>query len=176
MNRNEYLRELERRLRGIPKEDREDALRYYSELIDDMGRGPNEDVVQDLGPVKNAAKSILDECGEKYASQVHESGRGTGKAIWLLALGLLSAPVTIPVAIVLIVCVLSIYLVIAVISFSMLAAGIGVFAGLIFIPGVSSKFLALGAGLVFIGLGILVGMGFVALLKLIVRVLGNRRK
>lgn len=141
-----------------------------------MGMGPNEDVEPELGSVKNVARNILDECGEKYASEVHESGRGTGRAIWLLILGLLSAPVTLPLAIVLLVCVFTIYIVLAALSFSMLAAGLGIIAGFIFIPSFSGKLLALGCGLVFLGLGILIGMGFIALLKLIVRFLGNRRK
>ena len=35
MNKQEFLKALSDRLQGIPKEDREKSLEYYSEMIDD---------------------------------------------------------------------------------------------------------------------------------------------
>ena len=52
MNRNEFLKELEKRLLFIPTEDRQDALEYYDEYIKDMGLGEEEDVIAKLGTPK----------------------------------------------------------------------------------------------------------------------------
>ena len=43
MNRADYIKELGKRLKYIPKEDRDDAIEYYTELISDMGIDENED-------------------------------------------------------------------------------------------------------------------------------------
>ena len=61
MNRADFVKELDKRLKYIPKEDREDAIEYYTELISDMGLGENDDVAAKLGSPKEVAKQIVDE-------------------------------------------------------------------------------------------------------------------
>ena len=41
MNKTEFLKALEKQLKYLPKEDRDDALNYYSEYIDDMNLAEN---------------------------------------------------------------------------------------------------------------------------------------
>ena len=36
MNKTEFIKQLEKRLRRLPKEDREDAIRYYEEYFEEM--------------------------------------------------------------------------------------------------------------------------------------------
>ena len=62
MNKEGFIKELDKRLKYIPKEDREDAIEYYTELISDMGLDEAHDITERLGSPKECAKKILDEC------------------------------------------------------------------------------------------------------------------
>ena len=66
MNKKEFLGSLEKHLKYLPKEDREDALNYYSEYIDDYNFAENEDISAKLGNPKDIAKNIIKECAEKH--------------------------------------------------------------------------------------------------------------
>lgn len=96
MTKHEFLNELEKRLRHMPREDREDALRYYSEYIDDMNLPPDADVSARLGNPKDVAKEIINNCTKK-----HMDGKGLkekGKSLWLIILSLFVSPLALPLA------------------------------------------------------------------------------
>lgn len=63
MNRNEFIEELERSLAGLPREEIDDKLAFYGEMIDDrMDDGiSEEDAVRELGDVKAIARQITAE-------------------------------------------------------------------------------------------------------------------
>ncbi len=62
MYKQEFLDELKTRLSGLPGEDIEESLDFYSEMIDDrMEEGFSEkDAVSDIGSVDEAVSQILD--------------------------------------------------------------------------------------------------------------------
>lgn len=63
MTKNEFLRELKGRLSGLPKEEAEKTLDYYSEMIDDrMDEGLDEQqAVAAVGTVDNAVSAAVSE-------------------------------------------------------------------------------------------------------------------
>lgn len=63
MNRNEFIEELEKNLKGIPMEEIDDKLAFYGEMIDDrMEDGiSEEDAVRELGEIKAIARQITAE-------------------------------------------------------------------------------------------------------------------
>lgn len=98
MNKTQFLRELEKKLRHMPKEDREDALRYYDEMISDMGLDNATDVTARLGSPKEVAKEIIGNCSKKHM----DSGKIRDKltALWLLILSLFVSPLALPLALI----------------------------------------------------------------------------
>lgn len=54
MNKNEFLRILRENLNGLPSEEAESAVRYYSEYIDDAGS--SDAVFEELGDPANSRK------------------------------------------------------------------------------------------------------------------------
>ena len=66
MNKKEFMGSLEKQLKYLPKEDRNDALNYYSEYIVDAGLSDNDDISANLGNPKDIAKNIIKECAEKH--------------------------------------------------------------------------------------------------------------
>ena len=96
MTKSEFLKELEKKLRHIPKEDREDALRYYDEYIDEMNLPPDADVRSRLGDPKDVARDIINNCTKK-----HMDGKGVkekAKSLWLVILSLFVSPLALPLA------------------------------------------------------------------------------
>ena len=61
MNKKEFMGSLEKQLKYLPKEDREDALNYDSEYIDDYNFAENEDISAKLGKPKDIAKNIINQ-------------------------------------------------------------------------------------------------------------------
>ncbi len=185
MNKAEFIKELEKRLKYIPKEDREDAVEYYNELISDMELDDAADVTEKLGSPKDAAKNIVDECGQK-AEQAYEEKKtvkGHATAVWLSVLGLLSLPLSLPLAIVvlalvfaLIVVVISVLLSLAVTAFALVIGGVGSLVMMWMAPGIAQKLVILGMGLVSLAFGVLMFFGAFYLTRLIIRGVFRRNR
>lgn len=184
MNKQDYLNDLRKKLKGIPKEDLEDAIRYYDELMSDMDVSDSEDVSARLGSPKDVARSIIDETTVKYAEEVQNSHKikNSGKVIWLTILGILSTPVSIPLAIALFAVSFVIFITLFAMYIAFFAAAIAlclgglVTAGLAFIiPGVANKLAWCGLGVISAGLGLLLGYGLICLIKVVVKGIGRRK-
>lgn len=66
MNKTEFIKQLEKRLRRLPKEDREYAIRYYEEYFEEMGADDSTDVTSTLGTPNEIAREIIATCTEKH--------------------------------------------------------------------------------------------------------------
>lgn len=181
MNKNEFIKELSTRLKYIPAEDREDAISYYTEYIEDMHLDENEDVTEKIGQPKDVAKEILADVKDKHITQQkeHKSAKGGATVVWLVILGLLSAPLSIPLGIALlaIACVVVITALAVLITLGVAALAL-IFAGLVSIAAIfvaasfSQGLMCFGIGLTSIGVGILTGFG---LFKLFQVIFNNRK-
>ncbi len=69
MNRIEFINQLEELLCDIPREDREDALDYYKDYLDDAGEEQEEQVLEELGSPKKVAKMIKDSLYQRNESE-----------------------------------------------------------------------------------------------------------
>lgn len=166
MNRAEFMKILRSELRRLPEDERNSALEYYEEYFDEAGPQKEQQVLENLGNPKKIAGQIK----EDYAmQQLDQEEMPTAKKGWSAfkwaIVGICSAPISIPVAIVL-VCVA----VAAFITFVGCAAG--VIAGIVGAAAASIAFLVLGVlafpaavstGIMLLGIG-LAGLGVSALL------------
>lgn len=188
MNRAEFLNELDKRLRLIPQEDREDAIAYYAEYIDDSGLDENADVEALLGSPRDVASNIISECTVKHAEAQKEtkSVRSAATTVWLVILGVASLPISLPLAIVAVVLVVTLAVVICAILLGLGIAGIvAVVGGFIrigsafFTGSFATGLVEAGRGLVILGGGVLVGIGTWKLGQLVIRlvsVIAAKRK
>ena len=138
MNKNEFLRELENRLKHLPKEDREDALHYYREYFDDMQAEDGEDVTNRVGDPKEVARGILTDCTEKQIKRQKEKGgvKNGAVVLWMILLGICAAPIALPVILVVLVLFLCLLIVLFSIVFSIVVCGACVLSGTAFRAGV----------------------------------------
>lgn len=61
MNREEFMRRLEQALRGMPEEERRNAMQYYADYFDEAGEENEEEVTRTLGAPEKVAADILRE-------------------------------------------------------------------------------------------------------------------
>lgn len=175
MNKKIFMRQLEARLTGLPKDEQKDALEYYEEYFADMGIGDDDDVTQVVGTPKDVAHNILNECLTKQEEEnvKNNSVKNSVKSIWLVILGIMAAPVALPLIIAFAAVAFSLFITVVAVGVSAVACGItaiivgvALIPGVIWASGVQSTFI-LGVCLLFIGITILMTMLLIELAKAI---------
>lgn len=90
MNRKKFMRQLRRRLRSLPGQERGEALRYYEELFDEAGAGQEAELIARLGQPVHLAEQILEDARQK-GTKVH-SKTDLGKPI-LIFFAIMASPI-----------------------------------------------------------------------------------
>lgn len=164
MNKKAFLADLKKRLKHLPKDDREDAIAYYEEYLEDMELGDTEDVTEKIGSPKDIAREIIANCTEKHIDNQKEKGgvKNSATMIWTVILGICAAPSAIPIIGAILLILFAILLV--VISFvcaiglagaCFIVVGISSCLVAIFASGVAQKIVCIGIGLMGIAIGVL---------------------
>lgn len=166
MNRNEFIDMLRKELSKLPQEEIDAAVEYYEEYFDEVGPEREDELIQELGSPKKIAAQIK---SEYTARKLDEESVSTAKkgvsAIWLVILGICSAPVSVPIAIVLVALAICGFAVALAIVVSVFAVIIGAAVGAIglMVMGVLALPVAASTALLFIGGGALVMAAFAVL-------------
>lgn len=196
MNREEFLRQLERLLSGISEEERADAIAFYQSYFEDAGEENEASVIAELESPQKVAESIIRDSGADGAgNRDNESGGNSGNFGYgsdaehgmmgqqkapkqnnaLRAVGITAVVLTSPIWLTLILVLASIALALAASVFGIAIAIVTVTAALIltgfvlFGCGISSIFggaAPLGIGLMGAGL-IVLALGIAAVLAVI---------
>lgn len=192
MNKNTFLSELSRKLRGLPKAEYDDAMNYYQEYLMDAGVDDVTDVTPLVGNVNEVAARILEECTDKQIEKTTTEGgvKNSTKAIWFLLLGIFAAPIAFPMAIVfavvfftVIVCVVALIIGLIATSIAIVAAGIMAIPAIFWAETGSQALVLIGLALVAISLGVLMCIAFYKIGEAVVkgliklfRNIGQKRK
>ena len=174
MSREEYLNQLHKYLRKLPRQDYEDAMEYFTEYFQETDEEGAAELMKELGTPKEAARelmtNLLDKKIEDHQSyeadgQTRAEQKGSGKhVLWIALLVLFAAPVGAPllvacaaVVLALVVCVLAILLCVVLLAAVLVIAGGKIIArGILAVPVSMSGFAMLtGSGLLAVGAGIL---------------------
>lgn len=160
MSREEYLRELAKELRRLPREEYEKAMNYYIEFFEDAGPEHEAEVIADLGDPKDVASHIIRDAAMERMNNPQKSVKRGFSTIWIIILAICGAPIALPLAIGLLALVggfLILMVSMLVMSLGLLASGIvSTVGGLIILflhP--ASGIASMGAGLMIIGISIL---------------------
>ncbi|MBO4456402.1 MAG: DUF1700 domain-containing protein [Butyrivibrio sp.] len=177
MNGEQFLKELNVKLKYLPEEDRANAIRFYDEYISEMELADDEDVVARLGTPKEVASDIISQCTQKHMSNTQEQKtvRGSAKTIWLIILGILTLPFSLPIAIV---AFTFVFVVVVMIITAFVIAIVGAIAipWSLFVPGIAQKIYTLGYGFMCLGMGILFTYATTAVLKKIFNSITSRKR
>ncbi len=161
MNKSEFLMALRERLGGLPEEDLNRSVDYYTEMIDDRVEDgmSEEEAVACLGSMDEIITQILSEVSlPKLVKEKVKPKRAL--AVWEIILIIISAPIWFPIIFSAVTTILSAYLSIwmMVLSLYLLDLSIAI-SGIVFI-GLAISELFKGSFAVF---GALFGFGLVAL-------------
>ena len=174
MSKEEYLNQLHKYLRKLPRQDYEDAMEYFTEYFQETDEEGAAELMKELGTPKEAARelmaNLLDKKIEEHQNYetdgyTRAEKKGSGKhVIWIALLVLFAAPVGAPllvalaaVVLSLIVCMLAILLCVVLLAACLVIIGGKIIVrGILAVPISMSGFAMLtGSGLLAMGAGIL---------------------
>ena len=177
MLKEEFLAQLRGGLAGLPQEDLEERLAFYSELLDDMmEEGMTEaEATAKLGSPNQIAQSILQEMplGKLVSTRMKPRSGWTPLAIVLAVVG---SPVWVPLLLAGVAVVLALFVSIWALGFAAVAVVIALAVAVVAAPIIAIRvavltlpvgLMLLGAGLVLLGLCVLGGLMAVELCKLL---------
>ncbi len=167
MYREEYMKELRRRLNRLPDEELYNVLGYYTEYFDEAGADREEDVIKELGLPANVASQILADYAIKDMGITSGTPKkGISKA-WFMILAIFAAPIALPLAIAtlalifaMIITVVALIFTFAMVTVSLIIAGFATgFAGIsVMFQHTPTAIMFIGIGTIAIGLGIIFAM------------------
>ena len=130
MNKKEFLEELRKGLSGLPQDDIEERLTFYSEMIDDrMEEGlSQEEAVAEIGSVKDIVSQIMSEIPLSRLVKEKVKPKRALRA-WEIVLLALGSPIWISLLIAALAIVLSLYVVLWSVIICLWAAGLGIAGG-----------------------------------------------
>ena len=176
MNKQEFLNNLKIKLLGLPKEEVEERLNFYSEMIEDRIEDglSEEDAILDIGSIDEITAQIISEIPiMKIAKERITPNRKL--KVWEIILFIICSPLLLGLSISLFIVVLSLYIVLwaIVVAIWAIFVSLGV-SGIASIPiGVyftsigylSSGLFVIGGGVICIGLAIFMYFGCFAITK-----------
>lgn len=168
MLKSEFLKQLENRLVGIPKEDLNRTIDYYNEIISDKQEDgmSEEEAINSLGSIDEIVKNILNEIPiKKLVKEKLQLNRKlkTWEIVLLSATSIIWVPIAIvmfAVILVLYVCLWSGVISLGAASISCLASSfIAIIGSIDFVTGnVCNGLFLIGTGIASLGIGVLLGI------------------
>lgn len=175
MNKEEYLKELQQRLKKLPKEDFDMAMEYFYEYFEEAGEENEQTAIEDLGTPKQAAQQIIMNMAVRNTEEAPEKNvKSNISAIWVGVLAVFAAPIALPLALAAVLVVGSLGISVLAVAASLLVAeaalvGAGALEVLLsvvkFFASPANAAASAGLGLISMGFGILLLPGSVILIK-----------
>lgn len=191
MNKEEFLKELKESLEGLPSEEIENAINYYTEYFEDAEIDDETDVTVSLGTAKEVAKQIISDYSSRDSEEIikvnlnkdnenkykneyfpqEENNKKGKRNKWLIALiiilAILASPIILGLAFGAIGILIGVVVTLFAVVISIIFAGVGCILGGI-ISVIGSLFVLSQVGIstviLFIGLALIsVGIGIILL-------------
>lgn len=157
MTKNEFIFKLKSKLSNLPKEEVDERINFYIEMIDDrVEEGfTEEQAVVDIGPIDNIAEQIVSDI-PLFKALKSKIKRNRAVKGWSLALLIIGSPVWFSLLISAFAVVLSLYVSLwaVVISLWAVVVSLAVSSGFGVVFGIVHAFKNFTVGLCYIGLGI----------------------
>ena len=181
MTKDEFIEQLRKNLSGLPKEEIDDRISFYEEMIDDKIQDgyKEEDVIADLGSPDKVAREIIGDVPLRKIIKERVTPKRSLKA-WEIVLIILGFPIWFPLVLAILIIFLSGFIVIwslmlsiVVIDISFVTAGggaIGVGFMTFFNNSKSFGAFEFGIGIFSIGLGLLLVLFTKSIITALVKV------
>ena len=166
MTKNEFLSQLEHRLRALPENERNDAIEYYGGYLDDAGEDEAE-AIEHLGSPAEVAANIIAEyavADTRTTDETVQDRKATLPIAWTVILAIFAVPIGLPlaiavaaIAIALLAVIFSLVVAFGATAFALVIGGaVGAVAGILALfQNLPLALMMLGSTLIVIGLGIM---------------------
>lgn len=167
MNKEEFILELEKKLKRLPKEEKESAITYYKEYFQDAGIENEEKVIQEIGKPSQVASQIMANymVKEITSSKEEKNVKHSISTVWIVILSILASPIALPIGLTIITLILIMW--VTSISFWIMGAGCvlggiiySILSILVFMQDTSTGMIVLGSGMLALGIGMLLTKAF----------------
>ena len=151
MNKAEFLNELRTKLNGLPQNDIEERVSFYTEMIDDRVEDgmSEEEAIEQIGPVDKVVETIVSEI--PLSKIVKAKVKPQKKMpVWAIVLLVLGFPVWFPLLISLVSVIFSVYLTLWIIVITLYAVDLSLAVACI--ASIASAFVAFIGGEPLVGL------------------------
>ena len=151
MNKAEFLNELRTKLNGLPQNDIEERVSFYTEMIDDRVEDgmSEEEAIEQIGPVDKVVETIVSEI--PLSKIVKAKVKPQKKMpVWAIVLLVLGFPVWFPILISIISVIFSVYLTLWIIVITLYAVDLSL--AVASIASIASAFVAFIGGEPLVGL------------------------
>lgn len=171
MNKEEFLKELRNKLKGLPKDEIDNVSNYYFEYFQEAAI-ESDNVLEEVGKPSEIASQILAEYAFNSRNGQVEGDHGKKNiftTIWFIILAIFAAPIGFPIASAILLILVAVIMTIIAGVFSIMAMGASfLFAGLM---SIIAGFILLGVqfstAMIFIGVGCMIlGVGILCILIL----------
>lgn len=98
MNKEEFLRALEGNLSKLPVEERQSAMEYYKEYLDEAGNENEAEAIKRLGNPVQLAKQLMADFITKEVEEKPMKPKQSFQAFWIVIVALFASPIALPVA------------------------------------------------------------------------------
>ncbi|MCR5048221.1 MAG: DUF1700 domain-containing protein [Saccharofermentans sp.] len=151
MNKAEFLKELRTKLNGLPQNDIEERVSFYTEMIDDRVEDgmSEEEAIEQIGPVDKVVETIVSEIPLSKIVKAKVKPRKK-MPVWVIVLLVLGFPVWFPILISLVSVIFSVYLTLWIIVITLYAVDLSL--AVASIASIASAFVAFIGGEPLVGL------------------------
>lgn len=155
MTRIEFMRELSNRLRSISPAERDNVLNYYEEIFEEQEIDYTDSVPERYDPMKIARDILMNQQANKW-EQTPPQKRKNRDGLLLILLGILSLPITLPLAAAFIGILIAIFAVIILLFVSGFMGIVGGIAGIAYFLTFSPLSAIFFLGVVFVAIGAII--------------------
>jgi len=178
MNRTDFMNQLEHNLRKLPKDEILEALQYYEDYFDDIGKENEKQALINLGNPQKVAAQIKAEYYINTAKESPNSVKTGLSTIKIVALAIFASPIALPLAGAAVIVAVSLLICVFALLASLLICGVafaavGICSVVCSVPMVFVHFFnavaLLGGGMFSLGAGYLLTIGAINMSKLTYR-------
>ncbi len=161
MNKTEYLDQLQKYLKRLPKEDYDNAMEYFTEYFEEVGEDGEQKAIEELGTPKEAAAELLGHLlnDEKTSS--------VGRVLRITCLAVLAAPLGLPLALTAVSLILTgiLMAVVVLLCMAVFSVSMVIVAVKVLIRGLIAFSVSAGGGMALVGMALfLTGAGILMML------------
>lgn len=167
--RQKYISELEKYLAPLTDDERQDALDFYNEYIEDAGYDNYQQIVHELGNPRQLSHKILADYSIKANDEEVKQGRTASphsnwRVFWLVLVAIITSPITFALSLGALMVLFAAFAAVFGIGIGILGTLVGLFfaTGVLFYTGVGVIVTAPMTGIFYLGTGIAM-LGFLLL-------------